>query len=443
METQIFTQISRRVYASLLGLYPREHRDEYGADMLQLFGDQCKSAKNLGARAALWLRTLIDLGKSALREQLSSPHRTLGLLEAPPNGPLPWKGVALVLIPGLLFFIAQVTQLIGKDWFFLLVYRGAFFLILPVLVVWVWKRRFPVWGLIPLGLLARTVLTLSRHGLDWLDSLQQVYNTLVDWATALKLPIAPYDIMVTLVLTALLLVCVVLTGRILRRGTVPQRAWIWLGIYLLLCAASLTLSWQTYSADLPQGSTPLPPLTQMMVFLEYQFTPLALYTGFLALVLFGALLSRRHGLLAALLPLGFLLPTVLFGRIMDEWPGAASPDFTFVLLASGGAILYRFVVALAGPIWIVRSASDQRLRRSSTIALIGLIVFQAGCNLAIVVNYYGSLRQAADIFLAISDQLFMGCGVLLALVLYQRRAADIQSAPEEAQRLSGQEQSSS
>src|SRR5512133_2350137 len=153
MATHRSIDISRRIYARLLVLYPAGHRAEYGADLLQLFTDQCQDAARSRQRLAffsLWLRTLGDLAASALREHLVSPHSWAGLLEAAPNAPLPWKGVALVLLPGLIFFIAQVGQLTGQDWFFLLSYRAGYFMILPVLVVWAWKRKFPIWGLMPL-----------------------------------------------------------------------------------------------------------------------------------------------------------------------------------------------------------------------------------------------------------------------------------------------------
>ena len=155
METKRWINISRRVYARLLYLYPAGHRAEYGTDMLQVFTDQCRAANQAHtglAFLALWVRTLIDLGINVVREHLTAPQGGLGGLENGPIQPLPWKGVALVLAPGLIFFGSQVAQLTGQDWFFLMVYRAGYFLILPVLAAWAWTRRFPVWGLIPLGL---------------------------------------------------------------------------------------------------------------------------------------------------------------------------------------------------------------------------------------------------------------------------------------------------
>lgn len=50
-----------RVYRSLLCLYPREFRDEYGADMVQLIRDQCgdEPSWQVGARCALDLAVAI------------------------------------------------------------------------------------------------------------------------------------------------------------------------------------------------------------------------------------------------------------------------------------------------------------------------------------------------------------------------------------------------
>jgi hypothetical protein len=50
-----------RVYRSLLHLYPREFRDEYGADMVQLLRDQCSDEPSwqVGARCALDLAITI------------------------------------------------------------------------------------------------------------------------------------------------------------------------------------------------------------------------------------------------------------------------------------------------------------------------------------------------------------------------------------------------
>lgn len=238
MKNHRWIEISRRVYARLLNLYPKEHRSEYGADMLQVFTDQCRSASQAGnglGFIALWMRTLIDLGINVLREQFTSPHVWQGLLEAAPNAPLPWKGVTLVLIPGLIFFISQVAQLTGKDWFFLMVLRAAYFMIIPVIIVGVWKRKFPIWGLIPLGLLFYTLLSVGSR----LEYFRQRFlalstsNPLLRWLVMLANVFTPSTVRITIV-TVFLLCILALLWSAKRRGGIPAGAWIWLGVYVLL-----------------------------------------------------------------------------------------------------------------------------------------------------------------------------------------------------------------
>ncbi len=224
METNLWIEISRRIYTRLLNLYPEKHRIEYGADMLQVFTDQCRSinrARKDLEFIVLWIRTLIDLGINVFREQLAAPHSSLGLIESVPNGPLPWKGVALVLTPGLIFFVSQIAQLIGKDWFFLMVYRAASFMIIPVLIVWVWKRKFPIWGLIPLGLLYKTLLdVLSR--LDFIyaqiSSTMTFSNPFLGWLDMVAKTFSPPTRMAIITLFLLLAIIVLLWSEKHRSG---------------------------------------------------------------------------------------------------------------------------------------------------------------------------------------------------------------------------------
>jgi len=58
----------RRIYRTLLLLYPRAFRQVYGADMVQVFGDRLRDERKISRRratVALWLRTLLDLFKTA------------------------------------------------------------------------------------------------------------------------------------------------------------------------------------------------------------------------------------------------------------------------------------------------------------------------------------------------------------------------------------------
>ena len=171
MKTNRWIALSQRLYRWLLHLYPQAYRTTYESEMFHVFTDQCREAYAQRGRLAmlsLWLRTLVDVGVTVVREHLSDPQAKVGLLEAMPNAPLPWKGVLLVLIPGLIFFVSQIEQVTsGNDWFFLAFYRAGYFLILPVLLVWVLTRRFPVWGLIPFGLLYETLWSLWSALSKW------------------------------------------------------------------------------------------------------------------------------------------------------------------------------------------------------------------------------------------------------------------------------------
>lgn len=160
MQTNRWIESSKKLFARLLNLYPRDHRADFSVSMQQVFSDQCRDAyleKGTSGVVLLWLRVLPDLGYTAVLEHLNSPRAAWGLMEPVPNAPLPWKGVFMILLPGLVYLVSQIGQLTGETWYLTVYYRAAFFLIIPVLAVWVVSRRFPIWGLIPVGLLYKLV----------------------------------------------------------------------------------------------------------------------------------------------------------------------------------------------------------------------------------------------------------------------------------------------
>ena len=415
MKSNRWIDLSRRVYARLLHLYPNEHRLEYGESMLQVFTDQLHSAyRNEGGRGvfSLWLRTLWDLGVSALKEQFSSPHLTAGLLEAVPNSPLPWKGVALVLVPGLIFFIAQISQLSGQDLFFLMVYRAGYFLIIPVLLVWVWQRKFPVWGLVPLGLLFRTVWDLGYRVINLqLDPTNPVWLRLLEWEwhhpNAIKIAVISAAFAIVLLLIVMIAI----------RQRLTRQTWFWLGAYGLLCACYLMSNYSLFYYNESY-------LVDFRLFLT-DVAPSLLYdnAGFLLLILLGAFLAKRHGRLAMLLAMGYLLPTVLYGRFANYWNSLPEQVInTFLLLISITVLVYRFVIALAAPLWVVRSAGEGAQKKASLITLLVVLGIQAAMNIGVgafmgfFYQYTGwSWVQWYD---TIAAELIAAAGVGLASSLY-------------------------
>jgi capsular polysaccharide biosynthesis protein len=69
---------SCRLFRRLLVAYPKAHREEYGAAILQLFRDQCRDAWAANRTRGLigfWLRALADLLKTSVWEHLSNANR--------------------------------------------------------------------------------------------------------------------------------------------------------------------------------------------------------------------------------------------------------------------------------------------------------------------------------------------------------------------------------
>ena len=234
MKINRWIALSLRFYRQLLRLYPQAYRAAYEMEMLRVFKNQCLEVYQRQGRLGillLWLRTLIDVSITVIREHLSDPQAKVGLLDALPNVPLPWKGVLLLLVPGLIFFVGQIEQLTSttKDWFFFVFSQAAFFMILPVLLVWLLTRRFPVWGLIPFGLLYATILNNGEYGrLPFLDQLFGNDNLILFGTNGYSLK---QLLAISFVLVMLL---VILIGYHVYRRQIPRRAWKWLGLYGLL-----------------------------------------------------------------------------------------------------------------------------------------------------------------------------------------------------------------
>ncbi len=74
-------------YQRLLVLYPKSFREEYGADMVQAFGDLTLAASEPGR---VWRRVFGDLAISATRQRF--------MQMAGPGGETPWSGIIAILI---------------------------------------------------------------------------------------------------------------------------------------------------------------------------------------------------------------------------------------------------------------------------------------------------------------------------------------------------------
>jgi len=432
MQTNRSIELSRRVYARLLKLYPQEHRDEYGKEMLQAFTDQCRSAqkeKGTWGLFMLWLRSLLDLGVSSLHEHITSTNLTAGLLETVPGRPLPWKGVVLVLIPGLVFLISQIAQLNGLDWYFFVLYRGGYILILPVILVWALTRKFPIWGLIPLGLFYRALwffifghflngaflLHLPTRNPKGPSSIYPAIMPILRWANGALRNMNSFlqdnSLQVGYVVTfTLLVILIVLTINAWRRGIFSKASWTWLALCIGISMTAILLESNQYLRNYAifVGDEDSKYVVQLAI---GHFKSLA---QILIIILAGTLLLRRYGSLVLLLPLGYMIPSILYGRVAPE-----ESLIPFIIVGIS-VMAYRAILTLIAPVWILRSANEGGQKRAFGIALLIALFVSATLNTVFAVYYVtsGGIMDISIFFLSISDQLLNAAGVGLALTLY-------------------------
>jgi hypothetical protein len=427
MKRNRWIELSQRFYLRLLHLYPHAYREQYEMEMFGFFTQQCREASQQHGRLgilSLWPRTLVDVGATTVREHLLDPQARVGLLEVRPDAPLPWKGVLLVLIPGLVFFVSQIAQLTtDNDWFFIAFYRAAYYLILPVLLVWLLTRRFPIWGLIPLGLLYRL---LGSYSPRYLLSQIPVFRDIREAD-----PFNPYSPLIDLHYVIPLSACAILLCALIwytaRHLQIPRAARRWTVFYGLLVVAQIGLqAYQFIGKQSLYQATDLPDrfmqyyIMQMLLSNLYQWLPLLL------LLFLGALFARDYGGLSFLLLLGYLLPTIVFGRY-----GESHEALPF-LLVSTALLIYRFVVALIAPVWLVRAASRPRRQRAAAIPVAIAIATQIALNLIAYVamtNLTGYQPGLLDFSIRVWDQLILAAGLGLAVALYLPREPDAISPP--------------
>lgn len=418
MKTNRWMERSQRFYLRLLHLYPHAYRERYEMQMFCVFKDQLREAyKEYGNRGilSLWPRTLVDVGMTAVSEHLVDPQASLGLLQVNPNAPLPWKGVLLVLIPGLIFFGSQIAQLTtDNDWFFIAFYRAAYYLIAPVLLVWLLTRRFPVWGLIPLGLLYKVVGSYPPDYL--LGQIPFLHKLLPLEVDPYRSPIPLIDLNYFLPIAGCIILLCAFIWYTARQGQFPRTAWRWMAVYSALMLFQMGAQiyrfrdWQGWDWSTAFQDTGMDYyLIQMLMFYLYEWLP------FLLLVFIGAVFARKYSGISFLLLLGYLLPTIVFGRY-GEWNNALP-----FALVSTAVLVYRFIVALVAPVWLVRAASTIKRQRAAAIPIAVAILTHIALNViafiasAEINSYQPTLLDFAMI---IWDQFILAAGLGLAVALY-------------------------
>jgi hypothetical protein len=145
-------QFIHRFYGLLLFLFPRAYRDEYGDELLAVFGLSLDDAVQAGKLEVVRvvLRELMELPKAIIHEHLRKPRyglaaqasilekdsymKTMPKIEWEEMGS--WKATIASLVPLWLFFFAFANIF---DSSLEVLETIAFFLIVPVCIVFLWK----------------------------------------------------------------------------------------------------------------------------------------------------------------------------------------------------------------------------------------------------------------------------------------------------------------
>jgi hypothetical protein len=270
--------LSERAYRALLRLYPLDHRREYQEPMLQHARDMLRAARPRGGwRVAgvtlhLVLDGLVNAGKEHL-EAFMSDNRLIQ--------PAPWSIILLAVIPGLLFTLSRESNTTWGILLAILAYGYLALLLIGLPYLWRKQRRFPLWGLLPAGMLFWFAVYFSGTGLGALIS-------------ALAGPNAPLIEAQDGMALLQLVIAATLFVRLLPGRRIPRLAWVALG---LIAAANLLSEYQ-YSLWWFGATRPFSGL--LMYLARSGVGPLE---G-LMLVAAGLLAARRYGVMALLFVLG-------------------------------------------------------------------------------------------------------------------------------------------
>jgi hypothetical protein len=135
-------------------------------------------------------------------------------------------------------------------------------------------------------------------------------------------------------------------------------------------------------------------------------------------VLIGCYFSRRHGGSAFLIILGYYVPKILWGYF---WEGYFTSS-VFTALTITSVVVYRILVTLIAPLWLVRSASDQAQRRTGTIGLLfalGIPIAAYCADIILVSPFTGVNIDLLNGYIALSWELIALAGIFLGISLFR------------------------
>jgi hypothetical protein len=406
MKQNNLVESSRRFYTRLISLYPKAHVAEYGEAMVQVFTDQCREAfqkQGFLGLLILWMRTMIDLGKTAVYEHLQTRSSKIGL---PEISPLPWKDVLLVLIPGLVILIIYAVMLVDKYYYLSLdpvIEWLAYLSAIPVLWIWWRKRIFPVWGLVPAGLILYYVYIL----IDSIPFLLKGFYT-SSW----------------LLITTLLIVLLVSLGlRYARLWGVSRTTYLWLGIYVFadLIQLGLTLFYNLEMSNWNWSS--LVSETSPNIFPDPRSAVMEIIY-FLLFIMITTFFARKYSDLSVLFLLGFIFITNLY------YVPVGNKSIIYSL-----SIAYRLLVTLVLPLWVLRASSARGRHQGIAVSIVFAILAQVALEWGSQTGwFFGTTAQNSDLLVAYSifRATSIAAGFILAMVLCQAVRPPLTSSLDQA-----------
>jgi hypothetical protein len=303
--------MAERIYRFLLLLFPADHRQAYGEPMLLHARDLGRDARRQGGWQIPWLylRLVKDGVLNAWYERWEA------IMGKNQYVPASWLTVLLAAIPGLFLVfervdIMQLGQILPR----LITFGYLAIVVIGVPLVWYRQRRFPVWALLPAGLLLWMAAFMVGDFLAWILGDLGWISPL--WQDAL-FGLALLAIGLTVVFFALGLRGVRLTTPV----------WLVSGVIVSVNLLETIL----YFSSLPASARYDPALHQFL----YN-AAIGLLDG-LMLVAVGTLAVRQHGVLAILVVIGgygymCMDSDFISGFRLNEWAGYTAYMISMVAL---------------------------------------------------------------------------------------------------------------
>ncbi|MCI0519110.1 MAG: hypothetical protein L0Z70_02505 [Chloroflexi bacterium] len=369
------------LYRALVALYPARHRRAYQELMLTHARDLGREAQRRGGWhvAALCARLAADGLANAAKEHLEAFMSGNRLIH-----PAPWSIILLAAIPGLLFTLSRQSNTNWAIFMAAVNYGYLAMLLFGLPYLWWKQKRFPLWGLLPSGMLFWFAVYFSGTGLASLFG-------------ALAGPNAPRLEQIDGIALLQFLLAAGLFAWLLPGRRIPRSAWV---VFGLIAAVSLISTYQ-YSVWWFGAAQPFSGI--LMFLTRSGIGPLE---G-LMLVAAGLLAARRYGVMALLFVLGgsaymCMDSDYLFLSSNRDWAGMD------IYIA---AVTFIYLVVSVVAMLRARSTTG----RAAALFLPALVFHAARLSVAMLVNPPPQQFSWGD--LALSVNLLLS--FLLAWTLYR------------------------